>query len=100
MTKVINIKDAPPGWQHNPDFVYIGRSGKALQGVWGNPFRMTSEQDRPKVIQSYIKWILEQPQIQDLSFISLKDKTLVCFCSPKLCHGDILALMADLWSQW
>jgi hypothetical protein len=26
----------------------------------------------------------------------LKNKTLVCFCKPKACHGDILAELAQL----
>jgi hypothetical protein len=25
----------------------------------------------------------------------LKGKTLICFCKPSLCHGDVLAEIAD-----
>jgi len=35
------------------------------------------------------KWILE-------NLPRLKNKIIACWCSPKRCHGDILAHMADL----
>lgn len=97
MTSVINIKDAPVDWKKNPEYLYIGRAGKGLGGKWGNPFKLESESDRATVLRKYIQWL--QKQITYYSWpeeiSELRDKILVCFCAPRLCHGDILALLAD-----
>jgi hypothetical protein len=69
--------------------VYIGRPSK-----WGNPFVLRDEQHREALIGHYKKWLLNQPQLlADLR--ELKGKRLGCYCAPKLCHGNILAEMAN-----
>jgi hypothetical protein len=76
--------------------VYIGRPSK-----WGNPFshqagtlakfRVASRQE---AIAQYREWILTQPQLI-AALPELKGKRLGCWCSPKACHGDVLAELAD-----
>lgn len=99
MTSVININDAPIGWQYNSDYVYIGREGHGLSGYWGNPIKLESEKFRGEVIQLYIHHITrkykESFAFRDM-LKELRGKKLVCFCAPKLCHGDILAMLADI----
>lgn len=99
MTTVINIKDAPEGWMYNADYVYIGREGAGFNGYFGNPFAMSREEYRSSVVQDYIRFALRR-YTHDYAFQRQVDglygKILVCFCAPKLCHGDILALIADL----
>lgn len=69
--------------------VFIGRPSK-----WGNPFKITREDDRTKVIALYKEWIITQPDLlKDLR--ELKGKRIACFCKPLACHGDILAELAD-----
>jgi hypothetical protein len=69
--------------------VYIGRPSKR-----GNPFRLGRESDRAEVLARYEQWISAQPEL--LSQVhELRGKTLGCRCAPKLCHGDILARLAD-----
>lgn len=69
--------------------VYIGRPSK-----WGNPFVIGIDGSRDEVILKYSHWLQTQPNlITDL--IELKGKYLVCFCSPKQCHGDILIKLAN-----
>lgn len=72
--------------------IYIGRPSK-----WGNPFAIKNyhnSQSRKLVIEKFEEWIVNQPLlIEDLKELSGKD--LVCFCSPKECHGDILLRMAN-----
>lgn len=86
MTKVIHIKDAPEGWKRNPDYVYIGRPS-----MWGNPYAL-NRFSREVAIKMF-----EDNITEDLRFLSstLKDKTLVCYCKPQACHGDVLARLAD-----
>jgi len=73
--------------------VYIGRPSK-----WGNPFEIGKDGDRDEVIAKYRDWIQNQEELLQ-SLHELKGKTLGCWCSPKSCHGDILAEMADHVSQ-
>ena len=76
--------------------VYIGRPSK-----WGNPFshldgtlaefRVAS---REEAISKYRKWIATQPHLMS-SLGELRGKVLGCWCSPKACHGDVLAELAN-----
>ena len=79
MAKVINIRDR----EDTLDEVYIGRGSK-----WGNPFVIGRDGNREVVIEKYREYIMgtELPeQVNELS-----GKTLVCYCKPHSCHGDVL----------
>ena len=66
------------------DAVYIGRGSP-----WGNPFVIGKDGTRSEVVQKYYEWILQNEEL--LSRLDeLKGKDLVCFCSPQLCHGNVL----------
>lgn len=80
MTKVVNLK-------HDTYDVYIGRGSK-----WGNPFIEGKDGTRGEVIKRFVIKVLPilYPHIHEL-----RDKTLGCYCKPKPCHGDYLALAAD-----
>ena len=82
MIKIVHCKKEPFD-------VYIGRPSK-----WGNPFSIGIDGTREEVIEKYENWILSQPQL--LSCLNeLKDKVLGCWCSPRLCHGDILKKLME-----
>ncbi len=68
--------------------VYIGRPTK-----WGNPFVIGRDGNRSEVIEKYRSWVQEQPELMN-SLHELKGKVLGCWCSPKPCHGDVLAELA------
>ena len=69
--------------------VYIGRPSK-----WGNPFEIGKDGTRKEVINKYAEWIRTQPHLMaDLH--ELRGKVLGCWCSPKMCHGDILVQLAN-----
>ena len=79
MAKVINIRDR----EDTLDEVYIGRGSK-----WGNPFVIGRDGNREVVIEKYREYIMgtELPeQVNELS-----GKTLICYCKPHSCHGDVL----------
>ena len=109
-TKVINIKEA--GRQPWPkDFVYIGRKNgysrapldvfNPLAGQWGNPYRIGPDGDRTQVIEKFKQFVedylhsTKRSGASNTQFKDLKGKTLVCFCKPEACHGDVLAEIVE-----
>ena len=69
--------------------VFIGRPS-----IWGNPFVVGVDGSRSEVIGKYREWIRMQPRL--LSRLpELKGKTLGCWCAPQMCHGDVLAELAE-----
>lgn len=81
-TKVVHSKKEPFD-------VYIGRPSE-----WGNPFVIGKHGTREEVIEKYLRWVLEQPHLM-ANVHTLRGKTLGCFCAPLMCHGHVLAELAD-----
>ncbi len=86
--------------RHKPtaDDVYIGRPSK-----WGNPYTIQGVtttlakwtcKTRDEAIAKYREWIVQQPELM-AALPELAGKTLVCFCKPAKCHGDVLADLVD-----
>jgi hypothetical protein len=88
--------------------IRVARKGQA-QGFYvgrptplGNPFRLLREEDREWVVSQYAAWLRDQlrrgnPEViralEEL-YRTLKLRgniTLLCFCAPKRCHGEIIA---------
>jgi len=86
-TVVVNSKTLP--YPKPDEIVYIGRPSK-----WGNPFILGIHGDRQTVIKKYRQWLMGQARLLS-QLHELRGKTLVCFCKPFACHGDILAELAD-----
>lgn len=94
---VIHLRDAPPGWQQNPAFVYIGRPGRGLSGEFGNEHpvgwcaKCKTAHARGAAIAAH-KADATKRFAEDASYRarveSLRGKVLVCFCKPLPCHGD------------
>ena len=78
--KVYKIGKAPA------DAVYIGRGS-----AWGNPYVIGKHGDRDRVIAFYYDYALRRLAIEPEWLKPLKDaSSLVCYCAPLKCHGDIL----------
>ena len=85
------------------DGIYIGRGSK-----WGNQWTHLAHTTAPYVVSSreeavvmhrrnLIKMIRNNEiKLSDLA--ELADKTLICFCSPDLCHGHTLSAAAH-WAK-
>lgn len=71
------------------DAVYIGRGSK-----WGNPFRIGIDGDRAAVIAKYETWLRRQHHLLR-ALDELRGRNLLCFCAPKVCHGDLLLRLAN-----
>lgn len=110
MSKVINIRNAPKGWQDNPEYVYIGRYNSRYglkRSIWYNPYKMLecpskrtdktgkvierlwNDKQRWRVIHSFSAYLKYNEMLQS-RLHELEGKTLVCWCAPKPCHGGIL----------
>lgn len=111
--KVINIKSASKDWMTNPSYQYIGRrkypdQGIILNGVFGNPHPVGVPchrcgppiagttpiiHQRGETLPLFEEWLREEiknPTYREC-VKNLAGKTLVCYCKPNPCHGDILA---------
>lgn len=97
-TKVIHIKDAVSGWQNHSDYVYIGRAGKGLSGYFGNPHKVGrctvcnvdhSQGEAAEKFWTEAEQRFRRDGIFKQAVLKLRGKSLVCFCKPKPCHGDI-----------
>ena len=92
------------------DFVYIGRAGRGFTGDFGNPVKVgetcpvcAGVHKKPgDTLPCYRTW-LENEVLNNREFREkvglLAGKTLVCFCHPKPCHGEILEATANLLSS-
>jgi hypothetical protein len=105
--------------------VYIGRSSKRFkQSPLANPFLLENESKREDVVQAYREWLwgkmsglsmhteigkkyelkvpskwketTQQQVISELIKIGSNNLDVYCYCSPKLCHGDIV-IKATKW---
>jgi len=86
-TTVVNIRT------HKYD-AYIGREGHGQDGYFGNPFSVSRDGGRDRVIALYREYFYKRLRV-DPEFArrikELKGKKLGCFCVPKPCHGNIIA---------
>lgn len=88
-TTVANLRDVPEG----PQTAYIGRAGHDKDGYFGNPFR-ENVYGREYAISLFREYFYKRLGFDDEFVIrinALKGKTLLCFCKPKECHGDVIA---------
>ena len=74
-------------------YLYIGRDMsyfvKGAKGSkWQNPFSV-KQYGREECLNKYRKYILDNVELMN-SLHELKGKTLMCWCHPDSCHGDIL----------
>lgn len=83
MTTVVHCK-------RQPYDVYIGRPSK-----WGNPFEIGRDGTRADVIAKYEMHILARLDLLE-ALPDLRGKRLGCWCTPKPCHGGVLARLADI----
>lgn len=87
MNKVVHCKRAPYD-------VYIGRPSE-----WGNPYVLKSEQVRGSTIDAYREYLWREvrknPEEMIHKLRALEGKTLGCWCHPKPCHGNVIALAVE-----
>lgn len=109
-TTVGHIGKVPSWWRNDPDhFMYIGRQREGMH--FGNPFsskpRSIAEVkvgSRKESIDAFRQWIRGEAHLEVEperkqwildNLFRLKGRTLICFCHPQACHGDVLAVLVD-----
>lgn len=61
---------------------------------WGNPYPARWYDNRAECVARYRCYLLTRPEL--LSALGeLRGLRLGCVCAPSLCHGDVLARMAN-----
>ena len=70
--------------------VYVGRPS-----VWGNPFIIGKDGCREEVIMKYRTFLFRNKELTEKVKEELAGKNLICFCSPKSCHADVLLEIAN-----
>jgi hypothetical protein len=94
---VVNVRGMPPD---SPGVVYCGRACAGWSGSpLANPYHLRRESDRAGVIARYRDWLEERIAADDRVIITAllsihPDAALGCWCSPKLCHADVIAEVA------
>lgn len=77
--------------------VYIGRANPTYgvsESIWHNPFPLKTEKDREKVVAQFTEYLTSRPDLMS-RLGELRGKDLVCWCAPKMCHGDVLLELAN-----
>jgi hypothetical protein len=77
--------------------IYVGRSMPGVAGAgWGNPF--TRREHGDACLRLYLEWLehdREGQAVAERARRDLRGKRLACWCSPRPCHGDVLAGLAN-----
>lgn len=85
--------------------IFIGRPS-----TLGNPYIIGKDGDRDAVVNKYTNYLVRKIIDNDVTVINaireLKDNdTLVCFCKPEACHGDVIIKVREFilshgnWSE-
>ncbi|HBE17106.1 MAG TPA: hypothetical protein DDW51_05705 [Cyanobacteria bacterium UBA11367] len=115
MTKVLNIKSLN---YLGTDRIYIGRANQQYQlpeSILSNPFLIGKDGTRAEVVEKYRKWLWSEhvkpfiemdkssPLIVELlKLLRINERreiSLVCWCTPALCHGHIIAKCLDFLAK-
>ena len=64
--------------------VYIGRPSP-----WGNPFHIGKDGTRAEVVEKFRQYLNKKPELVQKAKRELAGKSLICWCAPLACHGDV-----------
>jgi hypothetical protein len=88
-----------------PLAVYVGRGSCPCRspnccheatfgvGMWGNPFAV--DRHGLDAMRLYLDFLAETPAHVAAAREKLRGRVLACWCAPRLCHGEVLARLAD-----
>lgn len=98
-TRVINCRYSletgnwiqdPAIYKNRTDGIWIDR-----RSIYGNPFRIGTLLTRQKAIDCYRVWLAEHPKLIAQMRRELTGKTLLCWCKPLACHGDVIVEVCE-----
>lgn len=103
MTTLHNLRTEQ---MHDPATdVYIGRAGAGMSGKFGNPIRRNAtcpecagvHTTTYGVLLCYSDWLRRRIRADPEYAARVRElhgKRLFCFCAPRPCHGEVLAVVA------
>lgn len=56
---------------------------------------LRNEDERDGVIEAYRPWLMSRPDLMAVARAELTGKDLVCWCTPRACHADVLLEIAN-----
>ena len=62
---------------------------------WGNPFPMDDEEERDFVCDAFEDYAKKRLAREPDWLVPLRGKCLACWCTPKRCHAETLARLAN-----
>jgi hypothetical protein len=87
---VVNVRSAAPF------DVYVGRPHPRFRARgWGNPYRVSVTQTRADAVGRFWDLIEQNDELRTRIRRELRGKLLGCWCAPQLCHGHVLAWIAN-----
>lgn len=90
--RVVNVRARAARWD-----VYVGRGRcprAGHEGSWGNPFSVAAH--GLDAMRLYLDHLAKRSSLYHEAIREqLAGKVLGCWCAPRLCHGDVLARLAD-----
>lgn len=100
MTRVANMR------RGEPYDVYVGRAGRGMTGLFGNPYKVGEFCQRCRqrhesggetlpCFRAYFEERVKYDRAFRLQVLRLRGKTLGCFCVPQPCHAVIIAEWID-----
>ncbi|KJE95231.1 hypothetical protein CAOG_05708 [Capsaspora owczarzaki ATCC 30864] len=97
-TRVVRLKRKNGAVVQGCD-IYIGRAcnqgGWHLpSSKWANPFSVSKCGSRKEAVRRFEQYLLSRPDLL-AALPELRGKVLGCWCAPELCHGHILAKLAN-----
>ena len=63
--------------------------------MWEMPFMIGKDGSRAEVLMMHGRWFFQQEELL-CALPSLAGHDLVCACSPRPCHGDLLLWLANM----
>lgn len=101
-TRVVHVNSED--WRNTPEDqrVYIGRRNNRRslpESEWANPYVIGKDGTREEVVEAFEGEMWVSPFECRNARSKLRDKVLGCWCHPELCHGDVLARLADMSDQ-
>ena len=85
-----------------PHHYYVGRPGRIAREetgrgavdatILGNPFTLGDHgEDAVELYRRHLFDALRQPEVRELLLAMPPEAALVCSCSPRPCHGEVIA---------
>ena len=98
LTRVVRLKRTKGKIVQDCD-VYIGRrlcmgGWKLKKSKWHNPFTVKDSGSAERAVELYREYVKSNKELM-ADIHELQGKTLGCWCKPGICHGDVLAELAD-----